>query len=240
LEDSSLQNSSDNFNLHIITSLEICVDNFIANIKAEKAFSNPILDYDKFKDQLGRIACWGIENKKYYTGQGSLTHQKKYWKKAKNNLIEELKKGEPMRGLVTSHMSCKTPLEAYHTYKSILSEEIKINEVKSIVSRSLEARKSTQGVRGIAEFNSQIISILISIFKEHQSHCRNRPYKTTHAYSSGGYVDDGGEDPKGKRVPTQFTIFCDLFFKSFLNEPNLNSHKTDIIIKATKKHNLLK
>ena len=75
MEDSSLQNSSDNFNLHIITSLEICVDNFIANIKAEKAFSNPILDYDKFKDQLGRIACWGIENKKYYTGQGSLTHQ---------------------------------------------------------------------------------------------------------------------------------------------------------------------
>ena len=221
------------------SQIESMVDTFMEVIKAEKSFSGPITDKDKFKESLRITAKRAIENRKYYLKQMTLTAQRALWKKTKGNLLEELSKGEPMRGFVTSHMGClfKTPQEAYNIYNSILSEDIKINEVKSIVSRSLEARKSAQGARPIAEFNSQIISLLIPIFKEHQSHNMKKPYKISHAYSSGGYENDKGEDPKGKRVPTQFTIFCDLFFETFLNEPNLNSHKSDIILKAKKKYN---
>ena len=127
------------------------VDTFMEVIKAEKSFSGPITDKDKFKESLRITAKRAIENRKYYLKQMTLTAQ-----------------------------------------------------------RALQ---------------------------EHQSHNMKKPYKISHAYSSGGYENDKGEDPKGKRVPTQFTIFCDLFFETFLNEPNLNSHKSDIILKAKKKYN---
>jgi len=221
---------------HIIIPLEIIVDCFIEIIQKQKAFSNPIESLAMFKEHIGKTALWALQNQKYFLQQVTLTEQRKIWKNLKKTLSNQ-SLDEPAYGLTACHMGCRTALDAAEFRSTFLAGLITVENVIKKVNYSLRITKAKGGLRKTAEFNSQIISQLIPIFLQYQSSSSNKQYKIGW---STGMIDeklDVNFDGKNTRKPTEFTIFCDLFFDTFLDIKNLNSYKSDIIIKARKKYN---